>query len=228
MSARAASLVVTAAVAVLASCDTGSGPPPPQASNVRVLHTIRGGPSLTVSVDGGRGSTLLFGDLSRSFPLSPGQHELDIVPADTTHTFPALFSTAEGVNYGVFLIDSMSSGNVIVEPVLVPDTGAVPAAGHGRLRLVNFAAAAPPIDAYRTQPDGSGLILTRQPLNFRAITGYFESTPGKWTIVIAHSGVMDTLLVTDSIAVGDGQARTVAIIDSAGSLVSWRVVPDRN
>jgi hypothetical protein len=45
--------------------------------------------------------------------------------------------------------------------------------------------------------------------------------------VISHGGVLDTLLVTDSIAVSGGQARTVAIIDSTGARVSWRVIPDR-
>ena len=99
--------------------------------------------------------------------------------------------------------------------------------GVGRLRLVNVAALAGSIDAYRTQPDSTHLILTEQPFNYQAITPYFESTPGKWTVVISHGGVLDTLLVTDSIAVSGGQARTVAIIDSTGARVSWRVIPDR-
>src|SRR4029077_15940668 len=105
-------------------------------------------------------------------------------------------------------------------------SGPVPS-GVGRLRLVNVAALAGSIDAYRTQPDSTDLILTLQPFNYRAITPYFESTPGKWTVVISHGGVRDTLLVTDSIAVNGGKARTVAIIDSTGARVSWRVIADR-
>src|SRR2546422_7714352 len=61
-------------LATLTACDSGNGPPLPQASSLHVLHAIRGGPSLTVSVDGARGSTLVFGGQSRTF-LSPGLHE---------------------------------------------------------------------------------------------------------------------------------------------------------
>jgi hypothetical protein len=45
--------------------------------------------------------------------------------------------------------------------------------------------------------------------------------------VISHGGLRDTLLATDSIVVGDGQARTVAIVDSVGARVSWRVLVDQ-
>jgi len=55
-------------LATLTACDSGNGPPLPQASSLHVLHAIRGGPSLTVSVDGARGSRLAFG--GRAGPFS--------------------------------------------------------------------------------------------------------------------------------------------------------------
>src|SRR5256885_9760130 len=135
-----ASVVVAlgAALVVLAACDNGNGPPPPQASRLRVLHTIRGGPSLTVFVDGGRGSTVAFGQLSRTVFLSPGQHDLVLVPPDTTHSLIVLFSAAEGVNYSAFAIDSTSGATHTIEPVFVLDTDAVPPAGDGRLKIARF------------------------------------------------------------------------------------------
>lgn len=215
--------------AALAACDNGNGPPPPQASVVRALHAILGGPTLNVVVDQRPlASALAFGELTRALALSPGPHTLEPVPANSGLHVLLVFNTLSGVNYTAFLIDSVSGSDHIVDPVVVSDTGSQPAPGHGRLRLANFAEGAGAIDAYRSQPDSSGLIPTRQPLNFRAVTSYFESTPGKWTVVIAHNGVMDTLLATDSIPVGDGQARTVTLVDAPGGLVSWRVVPDRN
>jgi Domain of unknown function (DUF4397) len=213
-------------LAVIAACDNGNGPPPPQASALRFLHTVLGGPTVTVSVDGGRGSTIAFGDLSTVFQLSPGEHDLDIAPADTTHALAALFNSGGGINYTAFVLDTTIGGTFYLLPGLVADSGPVPS-GVGRLRLVNVAALAGSIDAYRTQPDSTHVILTEQPFNYQAITPYFESTPGKWTVVISHGGVRDTLLVTDSIAVNGGQARTVAIIDSTGARVSWRVIADR-
>src|SRR3989449_749949 len=139
--------------------DSGNGPPLPQASSLHVLHAIRGGPSLTVSVDGARGSTLVFGGQSRTF-LSPGLHELVLVPSDTSHSLIVDFSAQDGVNYTAFAIDSVAGATHTVEPVIVPDTGSVPAVGHSRLRITSFAAAAPLIDGYRAQPDSPGLLVS--------------------------------------------------------------------
>jgi len=224
MTARAALL----ALATLVACDNGSGPPPPQASSLRALHAIRGGPSLTVFVDGARGSTLAFGQLGRTTFLSPGVHELVLVPSDTSHSLIVDFTATESVGYGAFAIDSTAGATRTIEPVIVPDTGSLPAAGHSRLRIASFAAAAPAIDAYRTQPDNSGLLLSAQPLNFRAVTRYFDGAPGAWSVVISHAGMTDTLVATGSIPIADGQARTVVVIDSTAGHVTWRLVPDRN
>ena len=220
-------LVAVVAVLTLGACDNGSGPPPPQASKLRVLHTIRGGPSLTVLVDGGRGSTIAFGESSRVFALSPGQHDLAIQPADTTHPLVALFYTVEGVNYDLFVIDSMASGTVILNPVLVSDTGAV-AAGHAGLRLASFAPAARSVDAYRSQPGSAALVVSAAPLNFRAVTRYFDGMPGSWSVVISHAGTTDTLLATGALVLGDGQARTLVVLDSTAGGVTWRLLRDRD
>lgn len=219
-------VLLAAAVGALAACDTGNGPPPPQASSLRVLHTIRDGPSLTVSIDGARGATLAFGAQSRTF-LSPGVHEMVLVPPDTTHSLIVDFSTQQGVNYTTFALDSVDGATHTVEPVLVPDTGAVAAAGHSRLRIASFAAAAPAIDAARTQPDSSGLVASSKPLTFRAVTRYFDGAPGDWSVVISHAGLTDTLLATGPITLGDGQALTVVVLDSTTGLVTWRTVQDR-
>jgi hypothetical protein len=226
-SARAL-LGTVAALAALAACNSGSGPPPPLGASLRVLHTIYNGPPLNVVVDGRSAATSLrFGQLTRGIPLSLGDHSLDPQPPDTTRHLSLVFATSGGINYDAFVLDSIAGANHIIDPVVVPDTGAVPATGHGRLRLANFAALPGPIDAYRSEPGSTSLLLTQQPFNFRAVTRYFDSSPGKWTVVISHGGVRDTLLATDSIAVTDGQARTVAIVDSTAGRVSWRVRADQ-
>jgi uncharacterized protein DUF4397 len=217
------------ALAALAACDNGNGPPPPQASTFRALHTIRGGPTLTVVVDGrSLAAGMGFGQLTRALALSPGLHTLDPQPPDTTPRVFLGFTTVSGVNYTAFVVDSTAGTRHIIDPVLVPDTGGLPAAAHSRLRIASFAAAAPAIDAYRTQPDGTGLLVSAQPLNFRAVTRYFDGTPGSWSVVMSHAGMTDTLLATGSIPLADGQARTVVVIDSTAGHVTWRLVPDRN
>ena len=216
------------AVVALAACDNGSGPPPPQASQLRALHTIRGGGSLTVFVDGGRGQPLAFGEQSRAISLSPGEHDLTFQPADTTTPLILLFNTVEGVNYSGFAIDTIVSGSVNILPIVVADSGAVPAAGHAWLRLASFAAAAPPVDAYRTEPGGTTLLATAAPLNFRAVTRYFDAAPGSWSVVISHAGATDTLLATGPVVLGDGQAETLVVLDSTAGGVTWRLLRDRD
>lgn len=225
MSARG--LLFVAVAAGLAGCGDGSGPPPPQASSLHVLHAIRGGPSLTVSVDGARGSTLVFGGQSRTF-LSPGLHELVLVPSDTSHSLIVDFTAAEGVGYSAFAIDSTAGATHTVEPVIVPDTGSLPAVGHSRLRIASYAPGAPPIDAWRTQPDSSGLVMSAQPLNFRALTRFFDGAPGAWSVVISHAGMTDMLIATGPIAMADGRAQTLVVLDSIPGLVTWRLVPNRD
>lgn len=223
-----APLGLVAMLAALGGCNSGSGPPPPAGSSLHVLHAILNGLPLNVVVDGRSvGTPLTFGQLTRAVALSPGDHSLDPRPPDTTRHLSLVFAVSGGISYDAFVIDSIASANHVIDPVLVPDTGAVPAVGHGRVRLANFAALTGPIDAYRSEPGSPSLLLTQQPFNFRAVTRYFDSSPGKWTVVISHSGVRDTVLATDSIVVGDGQARTVAIVDSAGARVSWRVLVDQ-
>jgi len=220
---------VILALAALTACDNGNGPPPPQASTFRALHAIRSGPTLNVVVDGrSLATSLMFGQLTRALALSPGQHVLDPQPPDTTPRVLLGFTTLSGVNYTAFVVDSTAGARHIIDPVLVPDTGALPARGHSRLRIASFAAGAPAIDAYRTQPDSTGLVPTLRPLTFRAVTRYFDGAPGAWSVVISHAGMADTLLATGSIALADGQARTVVVIDSTAGHVTWRLVPDRN
>ncbi len=214
---------------LLTACADGSGPPPPQASNFQALHAFLGGPTLNAVVDGRSvASNLTFGQLTKVVSLSPGQHTVVMQPPDTTRRLAVVFTTTGGVDYTAFVIDSLSGLNAVIDPVLVLDTGSVPAPGHGRLRLADFAAAAPVIDAYRSEPDSTGLLATARPFTFRATTPYFESTPGSWTVVISHRAMRDTLLATGSIAVADGQAWTVALVDSMGGRLSWRLVPDRD
>jgi uncharacterized protein DUF4397 len=220
---------IVLALAALAACDNGNGPPLPQASIFRALHAIRGGPALKVVVDErSLAASLGFGQLTRALALSPGLHTLDPQPPDTTPRVFLGFTTLSGVNYTAFVVDSTAGTRHIIDPVLVLDTGAVPAAGHSRLRIASFAAAAPAVDAYRTQPDSTGLLVSAQPLNVRAVTRYFDGAPGAWSVVISHAGMTDTLLATGSIPIADGQAGTVVVLDSTAGRVTWRLVSDRN
>src|SRR2546425_4930840 len=63
--------------------------------------------------------------------LSPGLHELVLVPSDTSHSLIVDFTAAEGVGYSAFAIDSTAGGAQTGGPPVVPHTRAFPGGwGH--------------------------------------------------------------------------------------------------
>ena len=103
------------AVVALAACDNGSGPPPPQASNLRVLHAIRGGPSLTVFVDGGRRLRL-----ASFVPSAPGVHGYRTQPGSAT-----LVASAAPLNFRVvtrYFDGALGSWSVVISHAGTTDT----------------------------------------------------------------------------------------------------------
>ena len=70
--------------------------------------------------------------------------------------------------------------------------------------------------------------MSARPLNFRALTRFFDGAPGAWSVVISRAGMTDTLLATGPIAMADGRAQTLVVLDSIPGLVTWRLVPNRD
>jgi Domain of unknown function (DUF4397) len=178
-----------------------------------------------VVVDGRTAITnLAFGQLSRTVVLAPGGHDIVFQPVMGTTAYDRSLTTTGTVNYTAFVIDSAA----IATPIVLNDSAGVPVTGRGVLRVASYAAQSPLVDVYRSQPDSTRPLVVGTPFGFRAVSPYYTSMPGKWTVIVSHHGVADTLLATDSIAIAAGQARTVVLLDSVGARVTWRLVPDRN
>jgi hypothetical protein len=217
--------VALATLATLVACADGTSPPAPPASTFRALPTILNGPAVDLEIEGRTVATSLpFGQLSPATALAPGLHDVLFRAPAQSSTYALPWTTTSGEDYTAFVIDS--SGGI--DPVVVTDGGAVPPPGRGALRIVHFAPHAPAIDVYRTEPGTSALTAVLTPFGYRVVSGYFQAAPGAWTVVVSHAGLTDTVLATGPIAIGDGQARTVVLLDSVGGRVTWRPVPDRN
>jgi hypothetical protein len=74
------------------------------------------------------------------------------------------------------------------------------------------------------------------PFAYRTLSGYVESDPGDWQVLIAPETRIgglppaepaDTLLVVDPIALTAGQASTVVIVDKPGGGLDAVIVRDR-
>ena len=101
-----------------------------------------------------------------------------------------------------------------------------------KLRVVHFAAEAPAIDVWRTQPDFPSLITIMFPFPYRAVSPYLQSDPGTWTVLVTTQrrdamGIPvlgDSVWATGSIEVPGGGLRTVVLFDREGGGITSTVI----
>jgi hypothetical protein len=127
----------------------------------------------------------------------------------------------------IFTIDS----STVINPWVLTDTGSVVPSDKSKLRVVHFAASAPPIDIWRMQPDFQQLLTIMFPFRHREVSPYLQSDPGDWRVLVsteARSGgipvLNDTLFLSDPITVPAGESRTVIVLDREGGGIRATVI----
>lgn len=211
----------------------GTGPGSP-AGTLRVIQAAESTATLDVLVDG-RGviGGLGTGTISSPVLLSAGQRTVAFRPAGGV-TSPNLLQLAVAADsdYTAVVIDS----STVLNPIALTDSGGIPAAGKTKLQVANFASLAGPIDVYRRQPDFDGLVDLVFPFPYRAVSGYVQSDPGDWQVLVASEARVggappdvpqDTLLVVEPVSLVAGQAVTVVLLDKVGGGIDAVVVRDR-
>ena len=197
-------------------------PPNAQLAYVRVLNTAPGGSAIDVLVAG----TVVFpslasGSVSPTLTVPAGAQAVAFRRTGAAGSVSASSMTfAAGDTTTLLAVDS----STVLNPWVLTDTGATVASGKSKLRVVNFAASAPAVLFYRTQPDYSSIVSVMFPFHYRDASPYLESTPGDWSVVMAtehytiegEPWLTDTLYAVDPIAVPAGTARTVVFMDAPG------------
>jgi hypothetical protein len=219
--------------AVSCSGNDGTGPVAATGS-LRVIQAAESTATLDVLVDGGVViNGLGTGTVSSPVSVPVGQRTIGFRPAGGA-TSPNLLQLAvlADSEYTTVVIDS----STVLNPVALTDSGGIPAAGKTKLQVANFASQAGPIDVYRRQPDFDGLVDLMFPFDYRAVSGYVQSDPGEWQVLVATeariAGVppdvpQDTLLIVEPISLAAGQAATVVLLDKAGGGIDAVVMRDR-
>lgn len=205
------------AIAALAACaDKEPVNPPADDANATARLRVVQGTSTTVDVivDGRVVlSGVARGQASNHASLTAGEHLIGIRRAGSTMvagTRSITLGAQDTAN--LVLIDS----STVINPVVLTDTGATPAAGKTKLRVVHFATNAPPIDVWRTQPDWGTLIRVMFPFDYRAASSYLQSDPGNWNVVVTPKDQTTQLYSTGDINVPAGEVRTVVLLDAPG------------
>jgi len=229
-------LLMGIALLTVAGCsgDNGDTGPTGPAGTLRVIQAAESTATIDVLVDGNVViHRLPVGAVSSAVAVPAGQREIAFRPVgDAASPKELQLSVAADDEYTAVVIDS----STVLNPIVLTDTGSVPAAGRTKLQVANFATLVGPIDVYRRQPDFDGLLTLVFPFAYRTLSGYVESDPGDWQVLIAtearDNGVppdvpRDTLLIVDAVPLAAGQASTVVIIDKPGGGLDAVVVRDR-
>lgn len=145
-------------VAACSSDDPAPIEPNPPASlpdrfSLQVLHASPDAPAVNVLVDG---AVVLpevdYKSGSPALDLETGDYEIQvdgITPAgDVTVIGPVVLGFAADILYTVVAVNDVAN----IEPLILEQTNAVPAAGFARLRVLHAAPMAPSVDVYATAP----------------------------------------------------------------------------
>jgi hypothetical protein len=234
---RATSLVglsmLGAGLVACSSNDNGGGPSAPTGS-LRVIQAAESTAALDVLVDGSVAIPALgTGTISSPVALPVGQRTLAFRPVGGgISPLQLQLLVAADSQYTAVVIDS----STVLNPMELTDSGAVPAAGKTKLRVVNFAEVAGPISVYRRQPDFDGLVSVAFPFPYRFASSYLQSDPGNWQVLVATESnpggpppdpPLDTLLIVEPIALAAGEVVTVTLLDQPGGGVDAVLVQDR-
>jgi hypothetical protein len=229
-------VLIGAVLVTAVSCSgngDGTGPASPTGS-LRVVQAAESTAALDVLVDGGVViNGLGAGTISSPVPLSAGQRTVAFRPVGgATSPNQLQLAVAADSHYTAVVIDS----STVLNPIALTDSGGIPAAGKTKLQVANFVSLAGPIDVYRRQPDFDGLVDLMFPFAYRAVSGYVQSDPGEWQVLVASEarvgGVppdvpQDTLLIVEPVSQAAGQAATVVLLDKAGGGIDAVLVRDR-
>jgi hypothetical protein len=229
-------LLIGGALVAALSCSgnsDGTGPVPATGS-LRVIQAAESTAALDVLVDGGVViNGLGTGTMSSPVPVSAGQRIIEFRPVgEATSPNRLQLAVVADLDYAAVVIDS----STVLNPIALTDSGGIPAAGKTKLQVANFAELAGPIDVYRRQPDFDGLVDLMFPFAYRAVSGYVQSDPGDWQVLVASearvNGVppdvpQDTLLIVEPISLAAGEAITVVLLDKAGGGIDAVLMQDR-
>jgi hypothetical protein len=112
------------------------------------------------------------------------------------------FNVADGKSYSLFVIDRLSS----IEPLIVRDSAASPAAGNAMVRFVNLSPDAASINV----TDGEGNALF-QNAAFKSVAAFKETSEGEYSFAVKDAVSGGQLLTADDIQLAAGRYYTIIL-----------------
>ena len=194
---------------------TGPGPDPgPEAgvAKLRVVHAEPKVASMDVFVDDTKVlSNMTYLTVSEYLEVESGSRDLAFVTASGTMDGRPV-DLADGVDYTVLPCCSQFPGSS-----LFTDDNSAPAAGHAKLRVVDFASIESSVDIYVTAPgaDLAGETPTAT-ISILDASSYLEVPAGDFQLRITPFDTKTVVIDSGTLTVAAGQVRTAIAVDAAG------------
>ena len=177
---------------------------------VRVAHASPDAPEVDVLVNGSPASTALaFKEISNYAPLDAGSYSVAVVPTGKTEpqVISATLNLAPDKDYTVVAVNTL--GNI--EPLVLEDNNAAPAAGKAHVRFVHASPDAPAVDV--AVKDGP-VIFSNVP--FKGVGDYAPVDAGTYNLEVRLAGTDTVALEVPNVTLNDGTVYTVFAMGLAG------------
>jgi hypothetical protein len=189
-----------------------------ESARVRVVHASPDAPAVDVLVDGSAAFTSApFKGITDYASLDPGTYAVQVVPAGETE--PAVIDAELGLearDYTVVAVGALEN----IEPLVLADNNAQPAAGKAHVRFVHASPDAPAVDI----AVAGGPVLFSN-VAFKGVGDYLPVDAGTYDLEVRPAGSEDVVLSVPALALRDGTVYTVFAMGLAGGEPALQAVP---
>jgi hypothetical protein len=223
-------VLALAATAVLLGCSDDDKTGPSATAQVRVVHASPDAPAVNVLVDNQSVLTGVTYKASSAYLAVPaGARNIKVNAAANGATVIDANATVTADGYYTVIATGLLAD---IEPLVLVDDLAAPAAGNVKVRLVHGAPNVGPVDIYVTAPNGdiAGVAPTLSNVPFQGFSDYLEVPAGTYQVRVTPTGTKNVALDTGALTLTSGQIRTAIAVEAVGggTPLSALLLADKN
>ncbi|MGQ9649514.1 MAG: DUF4397 domain-containing protein [Phycisphaerae bacterium] len=180
-------------------------------ARLRVVHASPDAPAVDVCANGAVAfSNAVFADATAYASVPAGTYAVRVVPTgagcDSAGVIDASLPLAKNTDTTVVALNTLSE----IEPLVLADDNAAPAAGNAKVRFIHASPDAPTVDI--TLPDGTALF---DDVSFKENAGYLEVGAGTVTLQVRDESGASIILSVGPITLESGKVYTIYAVGFA-------------
>jgi LPXTG-motif cell wall-anchored protein len=188
-------------------------------ARVRVVHASPDAPAVDVWVNGEVAfSNAPFKGITSYAELAAGSYQVQVSPTGATEpiVIDATLDLAAGTDYTVVAVGQLAD----IEPLVLIDNNAAPAAGKAHVRFVHASPDAPAVDIAVT---GGPVLFSNVP--FKGTGDYLPVDAGTYDLEARLAGTETVALSVPGVALEEGKVYTIFAMGLAGGEPALTAVP---